>query len=389
MASLSSPLAPIPFALGQHRPPRDVRVVVAMSGGVDSSVVAAALHAQGYDVAGVTLQLYDAGEAAGRKGACCAGKDIYDAAEVARSRGFPHYVFNYQDVFRQEVIDAFADSYVRGETPVPCVECNKSVKFRDLWKAAKELGADALATGHYVRRVDGENGPELRRARDFSKDQSYFLYATTQEQLAFMHFPLGAMEKSDVRALALELGLSVADKPDSQDICFVPNGKYGELVAKLRPGALDPGPIRHVDGRVIGEHSGVIHYTVGQRRGLGIGWSEPLYVVGVDPALKTVTVGPEDALKTTVFFIGATNALDERLTRRNAAFACIARHRSTHAGCDAVVTPMGEGRARVEVKTPERAVTPGQACVLYDGDHVLGGGTILRSDALSLHASAA
>jgi len=373
-------LAPLPYALACGRKPADIRVVVAMSGGVDSSLVAAAMHGAGYDVVGVTLQLYDYGEATKRKGACCAGKDIRGAAAVARDCGFPHYVFNYQDVFKNEVIDVFAESYLRGETPIPCVDCNQTVKFRDLLKAAKDLGADALATGHYVRRADGAQGAEMRRGLDPAKDQSYFLYATTEEQLAFMHFPLGGLEKSQVRALAEKMGLSVADKPDSQDICFVPDGKYGELVAKLRPGALEPGPIMHVDGRAIGEHQGVIHYTIGQRRGLGIGWHEPLYVIRLDPANKTVIVGPESALDVSVFHIGAVNALDGRL-RGGAPFECVMRHRSAHPGCDARVTPLPGGMARVEALAPERAVTPGQACVFYDGDRVLGGGRILREGA--------
>ena len=378
MLDVANIIAPLPESIAKGRSRSEIRLVAAMSGGVDSSVAAAALHHAGYDVVGVTLQLYDHGEAVENQKACCAGKDIYDAAAVARDCGFPHYIFNYQDVFKREVIEEFAESYVRGETPVPCIDCNQSVKFRDLMKAAKDLGADALVTGHYIRRAEGENGAELRRARDRSKDQSYFLYATTQEQLDYMYFPLGGMEKTEVRALADALALDIADKPESQDICFVPNGKYGDLVARLRPGALDSGPIMHVNGEKIGEHNGVIHYTVGQRRGLGIGWHEPLYVIKLDPANNCVVVGPESALDVHVFYIGMTNWLIE--TTRNRPIKCDVRHRSMHPGAPAQVTPLDEKTAKVEMLSPERAVTPGQACVFYEGDRVLGGGRILREE---------
>src|SRR6185369_2611766 len=258
-------------SLGFAKPPAATRVVVAMSGGVDSSVVAALLREQGYDVVGVTLQLYDHGLALQKKGACCAGQDIYDAHRVADKIGIPHYVLDYENRFSDAVMQDFADSYLAGETPIPCVRCNQRVKFRDLLETARDLGADALATGHYARRVAGRAGPELLRAADPAKDQSYFLFATTRAQLDLLRFPLGGMSKDETRSLAARLGLPVAAKPDSQDICFVPNGSYAAVVEKLRPGAAEPGDIVHVDGRVLGRHAGIIHYTVGQRRGLGIG----------------------------------------------------------------------------------------------------------------------
>ena len=283
---------------------RRPRVVVAMSGGVDSAVAAGLLVRDGYDVVGITLQLYDHGAAAGRKGACCAGQDIHDARNVAARIGIPHYVLDYESRFRQAVIDDFADAYVRGETPIPCVRCNQTVKFRDLLATAADLGADALATGHYVRRVEGAHGAELRRAADPSRDQSYFLFATTPEQLAFLRFPLGGLAKAETRALAARFGLPVAAKPDSQDICFVPNGSYANVVEKLRPEAVVPGEIVDLEGRVLGRHDGIIRYTVGQRRGIGIGGgiggrdadSDPLYVVRLEPASHRVVVGPRTAL---------------------------------------------------------------------------------------------
>src|SRR6056297_4127327 len=287
-------------SLGFAKAPAETRVVVAMSGGVDSSVVAAQLASEGYDVVGVTLQLYDHGAALAKKGACCAGRDIHDARRVAEEAGFPHYVLDYESVFRDAVIDEFADSYLAGATPVPCIRCNERVKFRDLLETAKDLDADCMATGHYIRREVGPAGPELHMAADPARDQSYFLFSTTDEQLAFLRFPLGGLAtKAETRALAAKHGLAVADKPDSQDICFVPNGDYAAVIEKLRPGAAEPGEVVDMDGRVLGEHRGVIHYTIGQRRGLGIGGLDaPLYVVKLDPEARRVVVGPKDALAT-------------------------------------------------------------------------------------------
>lgn len=299
-------------SLGIHKPPAETRVVVAMSGGVDSSVAAALLAEQGYDVVGVTLQLYDHGAAVARKGACCAGQDIYDARRVADMVGMPHYVLDYESRFSQSVMDDFADSYLRGETPIPCVRCNQTVKFRDLLQTARDLGAEALATGHYVRRVVGKAGPELHRAADPAKDQSYFLFATTPEQLAFLRFPLGGLSKAETRALAERLDLPVAAKPDSQDICFVPNGGYASVVEKLRPGAVEPGEIVDLQGRVLGRHDGIIHFTIGQRRGIGIAGDEPLYVVRLEPEAHRVVVGPRAALARDRVTVRALNWLDTR-----------------------------------------------------------------------------
>ena len=300
-------------SLGFRKPPAKTRVVVAMSGGVDSSVVAAMLAEQGYDVIGVTLQLYDHGTALAKKGACCAGQDIHDARRVAERIGFPHYVLDYENKFRESVIEEFADAYLAGATPVPCIRCNERVKFRDLLETARELDADCMATGHYIRRHDGAAGAELHMAADPNRDQSYFLFSTTGEQLEFLRFPLGGLaSKAETRALAAQYGLAVADKPDSQDICFVPNGNYASVIEKLRPGSADPGEIVDLDGNVLGAHRGVIHYTIGQRRGLGIGGlGDPLYVVRLDPDNRRVIVGPKQALATKIVPVTEVNWLGD------------------------------------------------------------------------------
>jgi tRNA-specific 2-thiouridylase len=365
-------------SLGFAKPPSQTRVVAAMSGGVDSSVVAALLKREGYDVIGVTLQLYDHGAAVNKPGACCAGQDIHDARRIADACGFPHYVLDYESRFREAVMEDFADTYLAGATPIPCVRCNQTVKFKDLKRVAEDLGADCLATGHYVQRVEGAHGAELHRAADASKDQTYFLFATTRDQLSFLRFPLGGLPKSETRALAGELGLRVAEKPDSQDICFVPNGKYQAVVEKLRPGALDPGEVVHLDGRVMGTHAGIINYTVGQRRGLGIATGEPLYVVKLDAPNKRVIVGPREALGVSrialkdVNWIGETVAAEDDLDGR----AILVRVRSTRPPVPARLR-VGAGW-HVELDIPEEGVAPGQAAVFYDvgSTRVLGGGWI-------------
>lgn len=361
-------------SLGFDKAPSETRVVVAMSGGVDSSVVAALLAGEGYDVVGVTLQLYDHGAAVGRKGACCAGQDIHDARRIADRLEFPHYVLDYEARFRAEVIDDFADAYVRGETPIPCVRCNQRVKFRDLLETAHELGADALATGHYARRIEGPAGAELHRAGDDGRDQSYFLFATTPAQLAFLRFPLGGQAKTETRALAKRLGLSVADKADSQDICFVPNGSYARVVERLRPGAADPGDIVHVDGRTLGRHDGIIGFTVGQRRGLGVGGNaEPLFVVSLDPAARQVVVGPRAALARDRVVLGEVNWL---VSAEAQGRQITVKLRSSQTAAPAHVRPLPGGGAEILLDTPQYGISPGQAAVFYDGTHVLGGGWI-------------
>ena len=337
-----------------------------MSGGVDSSVVAAMLADEGYDVVGVTLQLYDHGAALAKKGACCAGRDIHDARRVAEAIGFPHYVLDYENRFRASVIDEFADAYLAGATPVPCIRCNERVKFRDLLETAKDLDADCMATGHYIRRLTGPHGPELHRAADPGRDQSYFLFSTTRPQLEYLRFPLGGLaSKAETRALAARYGLAVADKPDSQDICFVPNGSYAAVIEKLRPCAAEPGEIVHLDGRVLGRHEGVIHYTVGQRRGLGVGGSEPLYVVRLDADARRVLVGPREALASRSMAVAEVNWLGEGAFEAapEAAGRSAVKVRSTRPPKPARVHPLGPGRARVELLAPRRAWRRGRpAC---------------------------
>ena len=366
-------------SLGFPKAPSLTRVVVAMSGGVDSSAVAAELAAQGYDVIGVTLQLYDHGAALAKKGACCAGRDIHDARRVAETMGFPHYVLDYEDVFRDSVIDEFADSYLAGATPVPCIRCNERVKFRDLLGTAKELGADCMATGHYIRREMGPEGPELHVAADPVRDQSYFLFPTTAEQLDYLRFPLGHLEtKAQTRALAARHGLSVADKPDSQDICFVPDGDYAAVIEKLRPGAAEPGEIVDLRGRVLGRHDGVIRYTIGQRRGLGIGGlSDPLYVVRLDADARRVVVGPRSALATRTVPVAEVNWLGDGPFEAGPHDVAV-KVRSTKPPVPATVRPTGPTTAEVTLALPEQGVSPGQACVFYapEGTRVLGGGWI-------------
>jgi tRNA-specific 2-thiouridylase len=367
-------------SLGLPKAPADTRVVVAMSGGVDSSVVAALLAREGYEVIGVTMQLYDHGAATHRKGACCAGQDIHDARDVACRLGVPHYVLDYETRFREKVIEPFARAYVAGETPVPCIACNQQMKFADLFEAARDLGADLLATGHYVvSRDDGRGGRALYRAVDPERDQSYFLFATTREQLKQLRFPLGGMTKPEARALAREIGLAVADKADSQDICFVPTGRYSDMIERLLPGAAAAGDIVHVDGRVLGRHAGVLHYTIGQRRGLGVAAGEPLYVVALDARAARVVVGPREALETRRARLRDLNWIGDGLLSELPASGLPigARVRSTRPPAPARLLPSGE----VEFDPPESGVSPGQACVFYascDADaRVLGGGFIV------------
>lgn len=369
--------------------PGGSRIVVAMSGGVDSSVAAALMVEAGYDVAGITLQLYDHGAAIDRKGACCAGQDIRDARAVANKLGIPHYVLDYETRFRQSVMEEFADAYARGETPVPCIRCNQTVKFRDLLATAKDLGAAALVTGHYVRRIAGSAGPELHAAADNTRDQSYFLFATTAEQLSYLRFPLGDLTKAETRDLAARHGLVVAAKPDSQDICFVPNGSYARIVERLRPDAMEPGEIVDLQGRALGQHNGIARFTIGQRKGLGLGAetpdSIPLYVVRLDVTKRQVVVGPREALATEavnlkecnwLFFPSLDNPLRVAVKLRNMATPT-----------EAILYPSARGMARVVLEAPQDGIAAGQACVVYSLDaegqissRVLGGGWISSTE---------
>jgi tRNA-specific 2-thiouridylase len=366
-------------SLNFNKPEKETRVVVAMSGGVDSSVVACLLHEQGYEVIGVTLQLYDMGDALKKKNACCAGVDIYDAKKIAEKFGFPHYVLNYQNLFQDSVIEDFVESYLSGETPIPCVKCNQSVKFRDLLKVARDLGADCMATGHYVQRKIGNDGSaQLHKALDDDKDQSYFLFTTTNEQLEFLRFPLGGNTKEQTRKEAERLGLEVANKPDSQDICFVPDGDYAKVIRRHRPSAFKKGNLIHIEtGKILGDHEGIINFTLGQRRGLGIAYPQPLYVVKIDPVENAVFVGEEKFLNNKKLVMKEINWLANDIDLGKEIHAKV-RLRSNQEEAPATIKMLENGLAKVEMKTMTRAITPGQACVIYNDSRVLGGGWITK-----------